>query len=64
MRLNSLAVAVILSVIFLVPRASYADSITLSGVGGQSTDGDYVFPYLFTVTGPGGTDTLVDMSSP
>jgi hypothetical protein len=34
----------------------------LSGVGGQNTDGVYVYPYLFTITGQGGTDTLVDMS--
>jgi hypothetical protein len=43
-------------------RVGLADNLTLSGVGGQSTDGYYVYPYLFTITGPGGTNTLVDMS--
>jgi hypothetical protein len=43
-------------------RVGLADDLTLSGVGGQSTGGVYVYPYLFTITGPGGTDTSVDMS--
>jgi hypothetical protein len=46
----------------MISRVSFADSLTLSGVGGQSTDGFYVDPYLFTITGPGGTSSLVDMS--
>jgi len=51
-----------LSLVCVLSRVSFADNLTLSGVGGQSTDGVYVYPYLFTITGPGGTDTLVDMS--
>ena len=62
MRLKTAVVAVTLSLVCLVSRASFADSITLTGFGGQSADGVYVDPYLFTVTGPGGTSTLVDMS--
>jgi hypothetical protein len=31
-------------------------------VGGASTDGFYVDPYIFTITGPGGTSSMVDMS--
>jgi hypothetical protein len=46
----------------MISRVSYADSLTLTGVGGASTDGYYIDPYLFTITGPGGTSNLVDMS--
>jgi hypothetical protein len=52
----------VLSLVFLASRASFADTLTITGVGGQSTDGEYVYPYYFTVTGPDGTDTLVAMS--
>ena len=34
----------------------------LTGVGGQNVDGVNVYPYYLTVTGPGGTDTLVSTS--
>jgi hypothetical protein len=46
----------------MISRVSFADTITETGVGGQSTDGFYVNPYLFTITGPGGTSTNIDMS--
>ena len=62
MRLKTAVVFLTLSLVCLISRVSFADSLTLSGVGGQNTDGVYVDPYLFTVTGPGGTSTLVDMS--
>ena len=62
MRLKTAIVFLSLSLVCLISRVSFADSLTLSGVGGQNTDGVYVDPYLFTVTGPGGTSTLVDMS--
>jgi len=51
-----------LSLVCMVCRVSFADSLTFTGLGGQSVDGVYVDPYIFTVTGPGGTSTLVDMS--
>ena len=62
MRLKTAVVFLTLSLVCLISRVSFADTLTLSGVGGQNTDGVYVDPYLFTVTGPGGTSTLVDMS--
>ncbi len=62
MRLKTAIVFLSLSLVCLISGVSFADSLTLSGVGGQNTDGVYVDPYLFTVTGPGGTSTLVDMS--
>jgi hypothetical protein len=62
MRLKTTVVFLTLSLVCTISGVSYADSLTLSGVGGQITDGVYVDPYLFTVTGPGGTNTLVDMS--
>jgi PEP-CTERM motif len=62
MRLKTAVVFLTLSLVCMISRVSFADSLTLSGVGGQNTDGVYVDPYLFTVTGPSGTSTLVDMS--
>jgi len=62
MRLKSALFALSLSLVVLLPRLSFADTLTLTGVGGQSTDGVYVYPYDFTVTGPGGTSTNIEMS--
>lgn len=62
MRMKSAALALLLSLVCLLPRTSFADQLTLTGVGGQSTDGIYVYPYDFTVTGPGLNDTNVAMS--
>jgi hypothetical protein len=62
MRLKSVVVALIFPLVVLVSRASFADTLTLTGVGGQSTDGEYVYPYYFTVTGQDSSDTLVSMS--
>ncbi len=62
MRLKIAVSTLFLFLVCTLSQISFADSLTLSGVGGQSTDGVYVYPYLFTITGAGGTDTLVDMS--
>ncbi len=62
MRLKTAVVALSLSLVCVASRASFADTLTMTGVGGQNIDGEYVNPYLFTVTGPGGTNTLVAMS--
>jgi hypothetical protein len=62
MRLITIVVASILSLVCLIPLASFADTLTLTGVGGQNTDGVYVYPYYFTVTGPDSSETLVSMS--
>jgi hypothetical protein len=40
---------------------SFADTLTLDTVGGQETDDEFVFPYVLTITGPGGSSTA-DMS--
>jgi hypothetical protein len=66
MRLKTAVVAFTLSLVCLIPRVSFADTLELTGVGGQNVVNAYisefVYPYIFTVTGPGGTTTLVDMS--
>ena len=62
MRLKTTIVFLTLSLVCMISGVSYADSLTLTGFGGASTDGFYIDPYVFTVAGPGGTDTLVNMS--
>ena len=49
MRFKSSLVALSLSLTCFIPRAALADSLTLTGVGGASTNGVYVYPYIFTV---------------
>lgn len=45
----------------LTPVKSYADSVTmtLEGVGGQSSGGEYVYPYNFSVNGSPTTSPLM-----
>ncbi|MGP8258876.1 MAG: PEP-CTERM sorting domain-containing protein [Acidobacteriaceae bacterium] len=62
MRLKPVAVASILALLCLASRVSFADTLTITGVGGQDTDGVYIYPYYFTVTGPDSSETLVSMS--
>ncbi len=62
MRLKTVVTALTLSLVCIVPRASFADSLTLNSEGGQQVDGYNIFPYYMTVTGPGGTNTAVSMS--
>ena len=62
MRVKTVVAALTLSLVCIVPRASFADSLTLTGEGGQQVDGYNIFPYYMTVTGPGGTNTAVSMS--
>ena len=62
LRLRTIVAALTLSLVFPASRASFADTLTLTGVGGQNTDGVYVYPYLFTVTGADGSETQVSMS--
>jgi hypothetical protein len=59
MHLKSALAAVSLLLLSLVPHASFADTLDLTGVGGQSTNGVYVYPYIFTIDG---TQTNVDLS--
>lgn len=62
MRLKSALVSLSFSLICLAPRVTFADTLTLTGVGGANTDGVYTYPYNFTVTGPGGSNTNVALS--
>lgn len=62
MRIKTVLFALSLSLVCLSSRASFADTITLTGVGGQNTDNIYVNPYIFTIASSGGTATNVDMS--
>lgn len=62
MRLKNIVATLSLSLICLVSRVSFADTITMTGVGGQSTDNLYVNPYIFTDQSAGGTIKQIDMS--
>jgi hypothetical protein len=61
MRLKTVVVALVFSLIF-VSRVSYADTVEMTGLGGQNEDYEYVYPYLFQVTGPDGVNQAVAMS--
>jgi hypothetical protein len=62
MRMKSAVIALSLSLACLLSSASFAETLTLTNVGGQSTDNVYVYPYDFTVSGSGINDTNVAMS--
>lgn len=61
MRMKTVAAALLLSLVCIVPRVSFADTLTLTSVAGPQVDGENIDPYVMTVTGPGGS-SLVDMS--
>jgi hypothetical protein len=61
MRFKSSLLALSLSLACFIPRAAFADSLTLTGVGGASTNGVYVYPYIFTVD-VGSSSLPVDLS--
>lgn len=62
MRFKPAALALSLSLVFLAPLLSLADTLTLTGANGGSTDGVDIYPYQFTVTNAGGTTTNVNLS--
>jgi hypothetical protein len=62
MRFRSSLIALSLSLVCFIPRIAFADTITLTGVGGANTDGVYTYPYNFTIVGSGGTELGVAMS--
>jgi hypothetical protein len=62
MRFKSSLVALSLSLTCFIPRAALADSLTLTGVGGASTNGVYVYPYIFTVDVGSSSALGVDLS--
>jgi len=45
----------------MLSRVSFADTLTLTTAGGESSGGEFVFPYYLTDSGPGGTSTMVAM---
>src|ERR1039458_428114 len=62
MRLKSALVALSFSLVCLMPRVSIADTLTLTSTSGGSTAGVDIYPYQFTVTGPGYTNLNVNLS--
>ena len=62
MRLKTVVIALIFSLVFVVSRASYADTLEMTGFSGQAEDYEFVYPYIFQVDGPNGTTSYVDMS--
>jgi len=62
MRLKSALAVLSLSLLCLSSRVTFADTVTLTGTSGASFSGADTYPYQFTVTGPGGTNTNVDLS--
>lgn len=62
MRLKSALAVLSLSLVCLIPRVTFADTLTLTSTSGGSTAGVDIYPYQFTVTGPGGTDLNVNLS--
>jgi hypothetical protein len=62
MRLKSCLTALVLSLVCLAPCAAFADTLTLTGVAGGSTDGVDVYPYEFTVADSSGTQQNVFLS--
>jgi hypothetical protein len=61
MRLKHALLALPLSLVALAPRLCMADTLTFTGTGGTIVDDTVIYPYDFTVTGPGGTNTNVAM---
>ena len=62
MRFKTVVIALIFSLVFVVSRASYADTLEMTGFSGQAEDYEFVYPYIFQVNGPNGTTSYVDMS--
>ncbi len=61
-KLAVLALSVAASALSLASAPMFADTLTLTGVGGANSDGVYVYPYLFTVTEGGKTVANVALS--
>ncbi len=61
MRLKTVVVALILSLVCLIPRVSFADTLTLTTAGGETSGGEFIYPYYLTDSGPGGTTPMVAM---
>jgi len=61
MLLKTALAALTLSLVCTVSRVSFADTLTMTAAGGESSGGEFVFPYYLTDSGPGGTSTMVAM---
>ena len=61
MGLKTVIVALILSLVCLIPRVSFADTLTLTTAGGETSGGEFIFPYYLTDSGPGGITNMVAM---
>jgi len=65
MRLRTAVIVMSLSLACFLSRVSFADTLTMQSgypADDQFVGAEYVYPYYFTFTGPGGTDSLVAMS--
>lgn len=68
MRLKTAVIVMSLSLVCSLSRVSFADTLTYQSsesaapIGNYPWGADYVYPYYFTYTGPGGTNTLVPLA--
>jgi hypothetical protein len=62
MRFKSSLLVLSFSLACFIPPAAFADSLTLTGTGGASTNGVYIYPYIFTVDVGSSSTTGVDLS--
>lgn len=61
MRLKTVVIALLLSLVCLIPRVSFADTLTMTTAGGETSGGEFVYPYYVMDSGPGGTTPMVAM---
>jgi len=61
MRYKNVVAALILPLACLISRVSFADTLTLTTAGGETSGGEFIYPYYLTDSGPGGTTPLVAM---
>jgi hypothetical protein len=61
MRLKTIVAALSLSLVCMVSRVSFADTLTLITAGGETSGGEFVYPYYLTDSGPGGITPMVAM---
>ena len=62
MRFKYIVAVLSLSLVCTASRVSFADTLTLTTAGGETSGGEYVFPYYIMDVGPGGTSTMVQMA--
>jgi hypothetical protein len=68
MRLKTAVIVISLSIVCSLSRVSFADTLTYQSseqaapIGNYPWGEEYVYPYYFTYTGEGGTNTLVPLA--